>query len=477
MRLGLVMAALFVTGRLLYWMIGVRFDAEALRWLPHYLDPQLLRTDLLESVFYLHSQPPLFNLFLGGLIKLFPAHVEAAGRVIYLALGALLYATLVGLMRRLGVSTATAVTVATLCALSPAVVLYENWLYYAFPVAVLLTLSVLLLHRVLARRRSLDAAGFFACVFAVAATWSAFHLAYYLASAAAVLSLSDRRDRGRLVLISAVPLLLLAGLYAKNGVVFGRFTLSSWMGMNLARMTTERLPVEERLRLVAAGRLSPVSLAPAFSPIEVYGADFVGSPGYEQVVALHQVRRSTGFRNYNHLGYVAVSDRYLGDAIEVVRHHPGAYLGAVRAAWLQYLRPSHDFYLLRSLPSVGVISRLYDSLVYGRISLGMLRDEEGPEVYLGLLAGIPLVVGFGLWLAWTGLAARGAPDPAGRTAIAYACFIVLYVALVGNSFEVGENNRFRFVTEPLCFVLAGLFVHHGLVPRLAALRARRYRAA
>jgi hypothetical protein len=73
-----------------------RFDAEALRWLPHYLDPQLLRTDLLQSVFYLHSRPPVFNLFLAGLVKLFPGHVEAAGRAVYLALGALLYVALVG---------------------------------------------------------------------------------------------------------------------------------------------------------------------------------------------------------------------------------------------------------------------------------------------------------------------------------------------------------------------------------------------
>ena len=80
MRLWLVTAALFVAGRLLYRVIGVRFDATALRWLPHYLDPRLLR--------------------------------------VYLALGALLYVTLVVLMREVGVSTTTAVTVASLCALS-----------------------------------------------------------------------------------------------------------------------------------------------------------------------------------------------------------------------------------------------------------------------------------------------------------------------------------------------------------------------
>src|SRR5262249_29668760 len=160
-------------------------------------------------------------------------------------------------------------------------------------------------------------------------------------------------------------------LYTKNAMVFGRFTLSSWVGMNLARMTVEQLSPEERRRLVASGSLSAVSLNPSFAPIEAYGDQYVAIPGYENVAALRQVKRTTGFRNYNHLGYLAVSDRYRDDAIAVLRHHGSAYLRAVRAAWLQYLRPGHDLYLLQSLPSVEAISRLYDSFVYGRVSLEM----------------------------------------------------------------------------------------------------------
>ena len=468
LRLWLGLAALFIAGRLLYWLMGVRFDAIPLRWLPHYLDPELLRTDLLESLFYLHSQPPLFNLFLGTLVKSLPGHIAEIGHAVYLVLGGLLYATLFVLMRELGVSTTTAVTLASLCAMSPAVVLYENWLYYAFPVAVVLTVSALLLYRVLTTRRTRDAAAFFACLFLLSGTWSVFHLAYYLASAVALVCVSDRRDRRRLLLVSAVPFLVLTGLYAKNAVVFGRFTLSSWMGMNMARITTEQVPLEERRRLVAGGTLSTVSLNPPFGPLEVYGSDYLRVPGYEDVAALSQVKRSTGFRNYNHLGYLAVSDRYLGDAIAVLRHHPGAYLRGLGAAWLQYLRPSHDFYLLMNLPTIGVVTRLYDALVYGRVSLGMLSGAEEPEVYLGLLAGIPLLVGYGLWRARAGDAAGNATERARRAVIAYACLNVVYVAVVGNAFEVGENNRFRFVTEPLCFVLAGLFVHDWLVPRVAA---------
>jgi hypothetical protein len=52
------------------------------------------------------------------------------------------------------------------------------------------------------------------------------------------------------------------------------------------------------------------------------------------------------------------------------------------------------------------------------------------------------------------------------------CFNIAYVALVGNLFELGENNRFRFETDPLSPCLPGLFVEHTLL----AGRRRRGRA-
>ena len=59
-----------------------------------------------------------------------------------------------------------------------------------------------------------------------------------------------------------------------------------------------------------------------------------------------------------------------------------------------------------------------------------------------------------------------------RVLIVYLCFNIVYVAVVGNLFEMGESNRFRFVTDPLHLVLLGLFVHRVVAPRVSVLRAR-----
>jgi hypothetical protein len=38
---------------------------------------------------------------------------------------------------------------------------------------------------------------------------------------------------------------------------------------------------------------------------------------------------------------------------------------------------------------------------------------------------------------------------------------VLWVAIVGNAVELGENNRFRFMTEPYLWNLLGLGAEFG----------------
>src|SRR5262245_61176470 len=83
----LALAAAFVVVELLYRHAGVRFDVTPLDEYLQYLDPVLLRTRLLESVYYLHMQPPLFNLFLGLVLKASAAHFAGAFQLIYLGLG------------------------------------------------------------------------------------------------------------------------------------------------------------------------------------------------------------------------------------------------------------------------------------------------------------------------------------------------------------------------------------------------------
>jgi hypothetical protein len=52
---------------------------------------------------------------------------------------------------------------------------------------------------------------------------------------------------------------------------------------------------------------------------------------------------------------------------------------------------------------------------------------------------------------------RPGADPA-TVAVAVALVAIVYVALVGNLAEVGENYRFRFVLDPLALMLVAVSV-------------------
>ena len=77
----------FALSRALYYAAGVRFDARPLDRFFQFIDPQLLRHRLLESLYYFHIQPPGFNLFAGLVLKLFPVYYASAFHAVYLFCG------------------------------------------------------------------------------------------------------------------------------------------------------------------------------------------------------------------------------------------------------------------------------------------------------------------------------------------------------------------------------------------------------
>jgi hypothetical protein len=61
----------FALSRLIFYLSGVRFYTFFIDLFVQHAETYLLKNKLLESVFYMHSQPPLFNLILGIFLKIF----------------------------------------------------------------------------------------------------------------------------------------------------------------------------------------------------------------------------------------------------------------------------------------------------------------------------------------------------------------------------------------------------------------------
>lgn len=476
-----MMVGLFGLSHVAYCLKGVRFDATPLAWYWQYLDPLLLRHRLAESLLYLHSQPPLFNLLLGAALKLFSGHLTLALHAFYLFLGMVLYGTVFAIMRRLGISRATALVLSTWFMVSPSFVLYEHWLFYTLPVATLLTLSALLFYEVLDKQRTWQALYFFGLLFMLCAMRTTFHLLYYVSVLGALLILCRPR-RKMIVGTALVPLLLLASLYVKNLVLFGEFSASSWTGMNLAATTVGQLPSHEREPLIKQGKLSPVAMIPRFSRLESYPRGYLEENGFRGIAALRQVRKSTGAPNYNHLAYVSISKRYLKDDLYVMAHRPKALLAGLLYSWYYYYQSTGGYFGLdMNRNKTAPLDVLYDHLFYGaipwRVWLPILAKLSPgypaapsliPRPFVFLLVGLPLVLFWGMRLAVKPQQAAATLSRPQRMLILYVCLNIIYVALVGNFFECGENERFRFEIDPLHVVLLGLLLHYSALPWLGS---------
>jgi len=187
--------AAFVLSRIGHYVAGVRFDASSLPWFWQFIDPALLKASLGQSLWYLHSQPPAFNLFLGIIVNLFPGHETAAFTSCYLLLGLVFAVTLFLLLRSFGLPDTLNVALTTIYVASPACVLYENWLFYTYPMTVVLLLATLFWHRFVSRGRFLDALALFVAAAVLAMTWSLFHLVWLLGLVLALVLAARKRGQ------------------------------------------------------------------------------------------------------------------------------------------------------------------------------------------------------------------------------------------------------------------------------------------
>lgn len=444
----LLVVVAFLFTRILAFALGVRFDAAPLGFYWQYVDPVLLRNDLWGSVLALHSQPPLFNLFLGLVVRLPEGWRAGVFHGFYLALGLAVALSLLAVLARLGVGARLRTGLALLAVASPSLVLYENLLSPTLPIVAALTGSALFLHRFLAGRRLGDGLAFGSLAAALVLTHGLFHLAW-MAVALALAAAGLRRPRAAL-LVLGLPLLLGVAWYARSLALYGHFAASSWMGMNLAHTAPRMMSPEDHATLLT-GERAILEIEP-FSPLPDYeGVASLPPPTGRPV--LDQAWKSTGAPNLHHLAYDEVSRRYLVAWRSLVRQRPDLHAKAVGAAWLVSFRSAAD------------------SSWFGdnRRRLGLWVDLArwaGGQVapFQGTLGG--WYVAWLVLLAWAAGVAWGVRetvraarqkrlDPAALT-IAYLTFSVLWVALVGNLVELGENDRFRLFAQPLATALLGM---------------------
>ena len=462
----ILFVSIFFLSRIIFFEFGIRFDYKPLFWLDQYLEVDLLRNKLLESLFYLHCQPPLFNAFLGVIVKLFSGCEQIIFAVIYMCFGLLIYIFMYEIMQKLGIKRIISFAISTIFIVSPAAILYENWLFYTYPMAFLITFSTLALMQLIEKNCLIYFILFFSLLAFMSLTRTVFHPLLVL-GIAIILFLFFKKGRKNIILGSGLPLIIIFSVLIKNIIIFGVYS-SSWFGMNFADITIKYIPNEKKHELVRQNKLGQLALIPPFGHLEEY-TKFIKPHKPFGIICLDKDITSANKINFNNYDYIAISKLYMDESKKALLCAPEYYLKNGLASFYLYFRSPSDYkyFANPNNDKIKGYDRVYNLIAYGQTKIySSLTDYEKISIknntglltkicYTGVLSLflIPFLIIFSIYLL---IKKRDALEWSTKAAIIYLNINILMVALLVNLVELGENNRFRFEIEPLLYILFGL---------------------
>lgn len=463
----IVIVVVFVVSRLVAHAFGLRFDHDLLHGAYQLLDVRLLRDDPVRSIVYLQSQPPLFNVVTAFVVRLPHGVVDATLTLVWhlagLVTALLVFATAV----RLGVHRGFATAVVCLFLLLPETMLVESWFFYS-QLEMLLVASMLWgLARFAPRQRVGDGIVFTASLGALVLMRSSWHVLLMIVLVAVVV-VQLRLGARKVMAVAAIPVVLVVGWSVKNAVLFGSWSSSSWLGMNLSYVAHAGVTDHRCRQLQERHRVDAFACLRAFSRPSAY-EHHVPRPKHFGVPAVDALHKSTGEPNFNAALYAEVSDRYQRDSITLLR--AGGVTSIARAeaaAYTVWAEPGDDLLQLRRVRDpISGYADWFDRVVLlrpvarGRTDPARFAADAGSFPVGDALGSISytLLAVFGLSI-YGGISGwrrgRRSGPPARQCVCAVGLIVIGYSLLVGNAIDFRENNRFRVETSPAVVVLAAV---------------------
>jgi uncharacterized membrane protein len=441
-----VVTLVFVVSRLLYRVAsGVRLDVSPVHYFIQYVDLWFVEHDFVRSILYLHHQAPLQNVVVGGILRLLGTR---AGYVLldalYVGLGFVLGLALLSALRRLGVSPFLATLATSLYIALPGIVLFESWLFYPLPTAVLLALALVALLRYYERGDFTSGLLFFGLLAAVALLRSTFGTVY-VGAVAATLWLrpppapAGTSARSTLVKAALVPGALIWLWAAKTSLLVGAGYGDALLWQNLVTKICGQIPQSDLERLISEGHLSEAArIRPPLVDLARYGRLRISAPP-TGVPLLDLSYAPSGRLNAHAIEYVRIALKYdKPDALYLLRHRPQAYLRAVFIALGGYFETPASNDLVR-------LTRNFDRLQ------SLYRGSETHWETVALLALLPLAAAYGAYRMTRGLVSG--TDPRTTAAFAYMFITIAYVTLVTTLVSYGDFSRYRYDIDPLYLIL------------------------
>ena len=466
-RVGVVAGAVWGVVYAVVGLTGQRFSTEYLGYAWQLVPYEILRDDPVGSVWNLHIQPPLWNLVIGVIGRWSPLPDGISFQLLQASFGVLLAALLAVILLRLRCRPWLAVAVALLATLNPEVLRNAFEPTYELATACGLVALVWVLSGWAPGREYRTLLGVSGFATAVVLTRSLYHPVWALAVVAVVAwTFRAALTPKRIAVAFLIPVVFAGGWMLKNELLFGRATLSSWFGMNLQRAVIPVLPLADKEQMYADGRLSEVAMIGPFGAYDLYRPVVPTCvPEHDHPALTVELRDyPVPVPNLNYECFLPVYDLAGADARAVIRDYPGVWLdGRLWSArtWFATnnladtspswpLRQLGNAYQLIRLDVSGTISTSgWGTPIYGNLTV----DSRFSVTMLNFTL---LAFAVGHTTTWRLLRRRASVPDADlvRTLVlSIAGATALWTFVVGVVGELGEQARFRTMTDPLVLAL------------------------
>ncbi|MBI3259147.1 MAG: hypothetical protein HYZ54_06715 [Ignavibacteriae bacterium] len=458
----LVVTGIFIISRIIFAIVGVSYDSNYSTDAWQAIDPAMLLSQPFESIWYLHTQPPILNALIGAILHISPNHLGQICHSVFFIGGCGMSLALCALLQRIGASPIFAIIITSLFIISPSSILYENYLFYTHPTTVILCVAAYFLYKFIETKRTLwGLCFFFLCSLGVL-TRSLLHVGWFAIIILLLLICARPIGIRKILLTSLIPFLICFGWYAKNAAIFGSFTASTWMGLNATHATVNLLTPEERSSLIADGTLSPLAnVLPPFRAFNEYPPEYatpaqMSTLSLPNAALLQQPFKSDGTPNYHYAGYIPISRQYWENSKNLIRAKPFFYMKQTTKSMGIFLLPSSRYFFLdNNREKIEPYTTIYSAVILGSRTDNFTTSNRSPFMLCWWYI-ISLVFSSLWWIArliTTRFNLILNMQSARTVMLLYAIFTIVYVFTVSSLIEHVENLRFSYMVSPLVIIV------------------------
>jgi len=431
------------------------------------LDRIWLQNTLFESLYYLHSNPPFFNLLAGMCVKWFPEDYVTVLEWLYLTMGLAVYMMMYRILLFFKVPVWGALLMSTLYIVSPEALLYERWISPVWIDTFLLMSASFTLVMYGEKRHLVYLFLFFGVITLLMITSSTFSL-LYLAGLVILIGIMYQKMWKYVVLFSFVPLLAVVTIYTKNENQFGFWGSSSLSGVQMvkkAAYATLEHPLDrvlsmtekEKQKEVKAsweelrheGKIESLQYMTGVQTMKVCQSPEEMVPArYGKISALSEPFKHNGECNMNYYHYVQQSKQIREDVFTVWMRYPEGYLRTVVIAMMDYFRPVWDTAAVNTnRERLHGYVKLFDLGELG----GTYMGQYGLFFILLMFLSLLFVIGYTIRLL-------GRKRQKRATVALFMLYTIYFVLISGILLRIDGLNQMRVMTDPLLYILtvAGL---------------------